>query len=238
MGITATLVEDWHDSKRLHVIGTLAFSGNYSTGGVAVDLPSAGIRTQSNPSIMMIPAYRGFIFEYTPVTDASDGKVIVRGSGSVAASGVLTSDNTNVSNNDTVTIGSRVYTFKTNLTAPTTANEVHIGADADGSLTNLAAAINGTGTPGTDYGSATPVNTQVSSGAVAAHAITVTALVAGTDGNAIATTEAAAHLSWGAATLASGANNSANGSELSAAAFPTNLASFAVPFYGIFLLGY
>lgn len=57
-----------------------------------------------------------------------------------AAAGVLTHDATNPSNNDTVTIGSTVYTFKTTLTGA--ANEILIGADADATLQALADAIN------------------------------------------------------------------------------------------------
>jgi len=56
----------------------------------------------------------------------------------------------------TVNLGNRVYTFKTTLsTGPTVAYEVLIGADQDTALTNLGAAINGTGTEGTDYGTGT-----------------------------------------------------------------------------------
>lgn len=117
-----------------------------------------------------------------------------------AATGTLTSDNTNVSNNDTVTIGGQVYTFKTALTPA--ANEVLIGADADSSLTNLVSAINGAGTPGTDYAANTPVNSFVTAGAVAAHATTVTASnIAFLN---TATTETSSHLSWGGATLSGG----------------------------------
>lgn len=120
------------------------------------------------------------------------------------AVGTLTSDATNVSNNDTVTIGSQTYTFKTALTAATTANQVLIGADAATSLDYLKEAINGTGTPGTNYGSQTPVHSQVT----ATTNTDTTQVVAARDyavGNAsIATTETSSHLSWGATTLASG----------------------------------
>src|SRR5207237_8590537 len=61
---------------------------------------------------------------------------------------------------DTVTVNGRVYTFKTTLTGA--ADEIHINGQ-DGSLTNLAAAINGTGTIGTDYGTGTTINADVSS---------------------------------------------------------------------------
>lgn len=123
-----------------------------------------------------------------------------------SATGTLTSNNTNVSNNDTVTIGSTTYTFKSALTP--TAGEVLIGADADASLLNLIRAINHTGTPGTDYanlGVTAVANTQVSAAAsVTAHAFAVTALSAGLAGNSIATTDNAVTLSWGAATLSGG----------------------------------
>lgn len=58
----------------------------------------------------------------------------------VAATQTVTSDNTNVSNNDTVTINGRVYTFKTTLTGAV--DEVLIGANADASLTALRTLIN------------------------------------------------------------------------------------------------
>src|SRR5262249_12666862 len=120
-----------------------------------------------------------------------------------AAVGTLTSDNTNVANNATVTIGTTVYTFKTALTPAD--YEVLIGTAADDSLTNLAHAINGTGgVPGTEY-QGPSANAFVTSGTVSSHAIVVTAISAGTAGNSIATTETSAHLSFGGTTLASGA---------------------------------
>lgn len=122
----------------------------------------------------------------------------------VAASGTLTSDNTNVSNNDTVTIGSQVYTFKTSLTASTTAYEVLIGSDADDSLLNLKKAINLEAGGGTKYGSLTPANTTVTSGSVTAHAIALTAITNGTAANSTATTETSSHLSFGNTTLTGG----------------------------------
>lgn len=111
----------------------------------------------------------------------------------------LTSNGTNVSNNDTVTIGNKTYTFKTSLTP--TEGEVLIGADADASLLNLIRAINHTGTPDTDYKCAA-AHTQVSAASsVTAHAFLLTSLVTGLSANAYASTETAATLSFGAATF-------------------------------------
>lgn len=129
--------------------------------------------------------------------------------GDVAATGTLTSNNTNVSDADTVTIGSKVYTFKTALTP--TEGEVLIGGSADASLLNLIRAINHTGTYGTDY-YVSVANAQVSAASsVTSHTFAVTALSTGTAGNSIATTETAATLSWGAATLASGVDAATTG---------------------------
>lgn len=131
-------------------------------------------------------------------------------SGSAQATGTLTSNNTNVSDGDTVTIGTKTYTFKTTLTG--VEGQVHISVtNADGSLLNLISAINHTGTPGTDYVAAA-ANTQVSAASsVTSHAFAVTALAAGTAGNSIATTKVATTLSWGAATLTGGVDVATTG---------------------------
>lgn len=107
---------------------------------------------------------------------------------------------------ETVTIGSTVYTLKhsTNLTA---AYDVTIGASASATLDNLIAAINANGTPGTHYFAGTLIHPTVRAFAGAGDTMQVhtnanTILTA--VGTLIATTETAAQLSWGAATLADG----------------------------------
>lgn len=57
--------------------------------------------------------------------------------------------NDNPSDGDTVTINGVTFTFETGTLD--TAGMVNVGGDLGASLDNLAAAINGTGTPGTDY---------------------------------------------------------------------------------------
>src|SRR5207247_8355962 len=72
-----------------------------------------------------------------------------------------------VDDGDSITItGSttRTYIFVTGT--PTLPGQVHIvpgsgGPDQDATANSLVAAINGTGTPGTDYGSGTAVNVDV-----------------------------------------------------------------------------
>lgn len=122
--------------------------------------------------------------------------------GATYARGLLTSDGTNVSNNDTVTINAKTYTFKTVLTPAE--GEILIGSTAENTLRNLIAAINHTGVPNTDYKCAAihpdfrAVDSQL--GGV----VTIVARVAGTAANAYATTEASTHLAWGAATATGG----------------------------------
>lgn len=167
----------------------ISFKYSVTAGQIA----GIGAATSGNILLTTLPA-KAVVF----TTTVKQSTAIAGG----AAKGTLTSDNTNVANTETVTIGSKVYTFKTALTP--TEGEVLIGADADGSLLNLIRAINHSGTPNTDYKVAA-ANTQVTAAtSVTAHAFVVTAITPGTGGNAIATTETSAHLSWGGAVLATG----------------------------------
>lgn len=121
----------------------------------------------------------------------------------VAGSGTLTvtGGGTQIADNDTVTIDTKVYTFKTALTP--TEGEVLIGASDTATLLNLLNAINHTGTPDTDYKCAAvhPTVTGTSSDATT---LVVTAKTKGVAGNSIATTETGAELSWGAVNLEGG----------------------------------
>ena len=124
----------------------------------------------------------------------------------VQATGTLTSDATAPADGDTVTIGGYTYTFKTALSSTTAPFEVLIGASAAVALDNLKEAINASGTPGTNFGSRTPAHPDVTATTNTNTTQVVQARNAGTEANAIATTETSAHLSWGGATLASGAD--------------------------------
>ncbi|MFZ1005532.1 MAG: hypothetical protein WAN65_01765, partial [Candidatus Sulfotelmatobacter sp.] len=120
---------------------------------------------------------------------------------SIAATGVLTSTQ-DYANNETVTIGSHVYTFKTTLTGA--ADEVLRGVSEANTMANLVAAINGAAGAGTAYGTGTVKNTDVTATTDGVHAVTVTAITPGSAGNSIASTETAVHASWGGTTLAGG----------------------------------
>lgn len=38
MALTFTLIDTWDDGKRIHVAGTVAATGSYTTGGDTLDL--------------------------------------------------------------------------------------------------------------------------------------------------------------------------------------------------------
>lgn len=158
-----------------------------STGGFSVILNNTGIA--SVPAVQSVGSFS-----------------ITAGTNNTQATGTLTdSTNAKPTNGDTVTIGAVQYTFATTLTAGT-ANQIKIGSNGDNSLQNLIFAINGTGTPGTNYSDATVKNLQVVAGALSAHAFVITAIVGGSVGNLIATTAVSTGpvMAWGAATLTGG----------------------------------
>ena len=140
-----------------------------------------------------------------------DITVQLKGTDAVAANKALTIVNgQNAGNNETVTIGSVVYTWKTTLTSPGVPYEVKIGATADASGINLNAAIMASGTVGTTYGAGTLKHPTVTS-TEDTEVVTVTAVTAGTVGNGINISETMAQGSWAAAAtvLGSGANATA-----------------------------
>ena len=108
--------------------------------------------------------------------------------------------------NDTVTIGNKVYTAKTTL--GTTEGQVLIGGSAANFLINLLAAIDHTGTayPSNTKYYCSAAHTQVEGGAITATTLVVKALQSGTAANSYATTETFASGSnvWGNTTLLGG----------------------------------
>ncbi len=98
----------------------------------------------------------------------------------------------NASANDTVSIGGQTYTFKSALTAATTANEVLIGDAVADSIANLVAAINGGTGAGTKYGSETKKNAWAVAAIGQNNTISLTSTSAGAQGNNIALDASAA----------------------------------------------
>jgi hypothetical protein len=119
-----------------------------------------------------------------------------------SATGTLTLTG-NAADTETVTIGTKVYTFQTVLTDVD--GNVLIGATASDSLDNLIAAINLDAGAGTLYATSMTVNTDVTAAAGAGDTMDVTAKKAGETQNTVATTDTVTNGSWGGATLSGGA---------------------------------
>jgi hypothetical protein len=122
--------------------------------------------------------------------------------GAVKATAVLTATAI-VLNNETVTIGETVYTFKTTLTGA--AFEVLIGVSLATALDNLKVAINAGAGEGTVYGTGTTAHPDVTATTNTDTAQTIEAKVANAAGNLIATTETSTVASWGGLTMSGGA---------------------------------
>jgi len=117
------------------------------------------------------------------------------------ATQTLTSDATNVTEADTVTIEGQTYTFRATPVSP---YDVDIGVDAATTLDNLKAAINDSGTAGTTYGTGTVAHPLVTATTNTDTTQVVEAKAYGTRPNSYLVSENSTHLSWGAVTLAGG----------------------------------
>lgn len=166
--------------------------------GVDIDDPETRKRLSRDHGV--IGATRSWWIE---VPDAAVG---------AQATATLTSDGTNVTAGDTVTINNVTYRFESTLAL---ANDVHIGASADASLQNLVKAVNQSGVSGTDYFAGTVAPTGVTADAEnsTTHTVRFVATTPGTAGNAFPSTETSAHLSFGSTTFTGGL--ASGGSDLS-----------------------
>ena len=112
---------------------------------------------------------------------------------------------------DVVEIGGLYYQFvaadvNTGSPAGSIANpwKVLLGLELAGSITNLGAAIDNSGTPGGQYSSSVTAHPSVETRRVEPTRLIVQAKTAGAGGNSITTTETGAGMSWGAGTLLDG----------------------------------
>ena len=117
----------------------------------------------------------------------------------VSASGTLTMDTQPTAGN-TLTIGTKVYTFTADGTADAD-GEIDVGADLADAKALVVAAINGSDNINTAH-------PQVTAAAFTGDDMVITAITKGTAGNSIATTETFTEGTnvWAAATLGSGVN--------------------------------
>jgi len=75
MAATLTVTDHWTDGKRIHIIGTIATSGNYATGGVALALNDFKIKSPSPPEWVSIQGQGLNAYSWIPGTTQLNGKI-------------------------------------------------------------------------------------------------------------------------------------------------------------------
>jgi hypothetical protein len=111
----------------------------------------------------------------------------------VAASKVLTFTG-NAEDGETVSIGGQSYKFQGE--SAQAANDVLIGLNAEASIDNLVAAINGDDGEGTTYGTGTVAHESVTAAKEDTDKLVVTAKTKGESGNSIAIAKTVANATW------------------------------------------
>lgn len=169
-----------------------AGSSAIAIASVAIPAPGAIVRAR----VIAEDAVANHVGIYEVTLAARNAK-----SREAAATGTLTSSG-NFTDTQTVTIGSKVYTFQASLTNAD--GNVLIGADRTASHANLKAAINLEAGAGTTYATAMTLHPTVEATSATATTTVVRAKTKGTAGNSLASTETQTNAAWGAATLAGG----------------------------------
>jgi len=78
MALTFTLVDTWDDGQRIHVSGTVAASGNYTTSGDTVDLslnPIIGSTQAPTQGTAWMDGLAGYDYVFYPGNAMNNGKV-------------------------------------------------------------------------------------------------------------------------------------------------------------------
>ena len=89
MALAFTLVDTWDDGKRIHVAGTVAASGSYSTSGDTLDLSQAPLVASTQAPIQgaaWMDGLSGYDYVFYPGSAMNNGKVKVFQQGSGAGS--------------------------------------------------------------------------------------------------------------------------------------------------------
>lgn len=143
----------------------------------------------ANGIIDLTPAV-GDIYIGSVLSDGSRIILNVRGRNPISTAGVQAQGTLTiaepVTTTDQFTIGLIQYTM---ITTPVAAYDIAIGADEAATKVNIVAAINASGTPGTEYFAGTLANPLVSAIAFAGDDCVLTARLAGTAGNSIVSAE-------------------------------------------------
>ena len=78
MALTFTLVDTWDDGQRIHVAGTAAASGNYSTSGDTLDLSQFPVIAATQAPVQgsaWMDGLAGYDYVYYPGSAMNNGKV-------------------------------------------------------------------------------------------------------------------------------------------------------------------
>ena len=107
---------------------------------------------------------------------------------------------------DTITIGTRTYTFQANGSLTNVAYNIEVGLSLGATQLNIFNAVMRAGTPGTGYAALTPANDAATMSKFTANVATVKARVSGSAGDAIATTSVLTEVGdgFGSTTLSGG----------------------------------
>jgi hypothetical protein len=87
MALIFTLVDTWDDGKRIHVAGTVAASGNYSSGGDILDLSQSPLIASAQPPIngtAWMDGLAGYDYVFFPGAAINSGKVKIFQQGAAA----------------------------------------------------------------------------------------------------------------------------------------------------------
>jgi hypothetical protein len=87
MALTFSLVDTWDDGQRIHVAGTVAASGNYSTGGDTLDLSQFPVIATTQAPVQgaaWMDGLSGYDFVFYPGSAMNNGKVKIFQQGSSA----------------------------------------------------------------------------------------------------------------------------------------------------------
>jgi hypothetical protein len=196
------------DNLKLAINGGAGVGTLYSTGTVAH--PDVIATTNSN-TVQVVVARTVGGDDFTTAINALDTTTTCANTAwadSTLGGGTGDSNPAVTTAAATFTIGTRTYTFVTELSetsgASAVADQVYYVTSVAVALDNMKLAINQTGIAGTNYSTGTYKNADVIATTNANDSQVVVARKIGTGGNAIVTTDTLANTAWGAGTLASG----------------------------------
>ncbi|HTV60382.1 MAG TPA: hypothetical protein VMJ93_16030 [Verrucomicrobiae bacterium] len=87
MALTFTLIDTWDDGKRIHVAGSIAASGSYTTGGDTLDLSQYPVIASAQPPIQgagWVEGLAGYDYVFSPGAALNSSKVKVFAQGTSA----------------------------------------------------------------------------------------------------------------------------------------------------------